>query len=367
MPCAPMKAVYSPHHRGHIPGDVTENGIARPSRDSAERVDALLRAASGAACEVLEAEDHGVGPITRVHSQQYIAFLATAFGDWRTMGLPGVVMPATFEVREESYRSDWSVIAKAGFHLRDQLTPIGEGTWTAAYWAAQTALTAAQLLIQGERHAYALCRPSGHHAGRSFGGGATYLNNAAIAAAALAGDGKHIAVLDFDVHHGNGTQEIFWASPNILFASVHRSQTDYYPHFTGYADEVGDGEARGSTLNIPLGSDAGDQQFNEAAHACVAAALNHRPAAIVVSLGFDALASDPAKGLQVTASGFTSLARLLGALEQPILLVQEGGYDLEALQDVAGVFLSTFLDARGVKPFDVFDPNDRLNLSRFLP
>jgi acetoin utilization deacetylase AcuC-like enzyme len=337
-----MKVVYSSLHRGHVPGDVIENGVARPSRDVPERLDALLRAVRNTGLDVVDASDYGRAPLAAVHSATYLDFLATAYQEWQSSGLPGRVFPAVFETKREAYRDDWSVIAKAGFHLRDQITPVDEGTWLAAYWAAQTAITAAELVKRGERQAYAVCRPSGHHAGRDFGGGATYLNNVAIAAKWFAGERDRVAILDIDVHHGNGTQDIFWNDDRFFFSSVHRSPAGYYPHFTGYGDEVGGPAAMGSTLNWPLRENAADVEFVEGFKNCLGAALRHDPVAVFVSLGFDALASDPANGLRVTEQAYEMIGTILGSIEVPVLLIQEGGYDLGALESVARRFLSGF-------------------------
>lgn len=341
-----MKVVYSNLHRAHVPGDVVENGVARPSRDVPERLDALRQAVRNAGLDVVDASDHGVDPLAAVHSEAYLAFLANAYPEWSGSGLPGRVVPAVFETRRETYRDDWSVVAKAGFYLRDQITPVGQGTWLAAYWAAQTAVTAAELVKQGVSQVYALCRPSGHHAGRDYGGGATYLNNAAIAARRLAAEGLRVAIIDLDVHHGNGTQDIFWDDELIFFASIHRSPAKYYPYFTGFREETGGIAARGANLNYPLNHDAGDREYLIGFETCLAAALRHEPVALVISLGFDALASDPAKGLSVTEAAFEQIGKMLATVALPVLLVQEGGYDLQNLELVATRFLSGFCRSR---------------------
>lgn len=338
-----MKAVYSDAHRLHRPGDVVENGIVRQSRDVPERLDALLRAVRRSGHEIVAAHDHGMEPLSAVHSARYLDFLSTAFADWTRAGLGGRVFPATFDACPQIYRTGWSVVAKAGHYLRDQLTPVDEDTWHAAYWAAQAVLTAASLIRNGETRAYALCRPSGHHAGRDFGAGATYLNNAAIAARFLARDMRLVAVIDIDVHHGNGTQDIFWDDDRVFFASVHRSPAAYYPHFTGFADETGGASAKGGNLNHPLPAGSGDNAYVDGILKCLAAGLQHEPAALVVSLGFDALVSDPAKGLLVTENAFERIGAMLGPLSIPILLVQEGGYDLANLENVANRFLAGLL------------------------
>ncbi|WP_065377035.1 histone deacetylase family protein [Ensifer adhaerens] len=340
-----MKAVYSGLHRLHNPGSVVEGGVARRSRDVPDRLDALLRAARRAGFEVVDAVDHGMAPLAAVHTGRYLSFLSSAgCGD----GCSGWLAPAVFETRTERYRPDWSLIAKAGYHLRDQLTPLGEGTWQAAYWAAQAALTAASLIIAGERIAYALCRPSGHHAGRDFGGGATYLNNSAIAARALSATLGRISLIDIDVHHGNGTQDIFWEDPLVFFASLHRSPADYYPHLTGFSDETGGRSAPRLTLNHPLSAETGDVAYIAAFNTCLEAALSHRPEVLIISLGFDALASDPARGLQLTVEAFRKIGEILGRLDLPVLLIQEGGYDLMSLEKA----VTTFLLALAQKPND---------------
>ncbi len=337
--------VYTGRHRAHIPGDVIENGITRPSRDVPQRMDALLRAVYSLGHDVIEADDHGTSPLAAVHSKAYLAFLATAYRDWQRLGLAGRVVPAAFETRPEAYCDEWSPIAKSGFHLRDQITPIGEGTWSAAYWAAQTALTAAALIKEGENQAYAMCRPSGHHAGPDFGGGATYLNNAAIAARFLARDFGRVAIIDIDVHHGNGTQEIFWDDPDVFFASIHRSPEAFYPHFTGSQKETGGSAAPNGILNVPLPARAGDAAFVQGIETCLAGVLEHKPGVIVVSLGFDALSTDPCTGLSVSEPSFETVGQRIGAIDKPILLVQEGGYDLVNLQGVAQRFLRGFCSA----------------------
>ncbi|MFD1329121.1 histone deacetylase family protein [Mycoplana ramosa] len=333
-----MKAVYSDRHRLHRPGAVVEGGVPRPSRDVPDRLDALLRAARRCGLSIVDAVDHGMAPLADVHTPRYLEFLSS-----RCAGAGhGPLAPAAFETRAEAYRLDWSRVAKAGYHLRDQLTPVDEGTWPAAYWAAQVALTAASFIREGERWAYALCRPSGHHAGRDFGGGATYINNAAIAARALASSLGRISLIDIDAHHGNGTQDIFWEDPQVFFASLHRSPADYYPHFAGFADETGGRSAPGLNMNFPLPEEVGHAAYIAAFKVCLDAALAHQPRVLIISLGFDALASDPARGLQLSVETFRTMGELLARLDLPVLLVQEGGYDLMSLEKVATTFLLPF-------------------------
>ena len=170
--------------------------------------------------------------------------------------------------------------------------------------AADVALTGADLVAGGTQAAYALCRPPGHHAGPGYYGGFCLLNNAAIAARALAGLGR-VAVVDVDFHHGNGTQDIFWEDPEVLYVSLHGDPAGgHYPHFTGAADEAGGGPGRGATRNLPLPDGTGDDAYLDALAEAMALVAAFRPATLVVSAGFDTFAGDPLGAFAVTTDGF---------------------------------------------------------------
>lgn len=334
-----MKAVYCDRHRLHSPGTVVEGGVARPSRDVPARLDALLRAVRRAGLAVVDAVDHGSAPLAAVHTGRYLDFLAASEGTEH-----GPLAPAIFETRPDAYRPDWSPIAKAGYHLRDQITPLGEGTWQAAYWAAQVALTAAALIRAGERRAYALCRPSGHHAGRDFGGGATYLNNAAIAARALATSLGRVSLIDIDVHHGNGTQDIFWDDASVLYASVH--EMPLYPG-TGAASERG---TQGTIVNVPLRAGDGSDEFRDAFETEILPRLDaFRPDLVVISAGFDAHWRDPLADLNLREADFTwATQKLMEVADRHaggrIVSVLEGGYDLDALAKSTAAHVSALME-----------------------
>jgi acetoin utilization deacetylase AcuC-like enzyme len=213
------------------------------------------------------------------------------------------------------------------------MTLIGPGTWEAARAAADAALTAADLVADGAPAAYACCRPPGHHVTRTVYGGSCYLNNAAIAAARLRQRGAdRVAIVDIDAHHGNGAQEIFWDRGDVLTGSVHVDPaTGWFPHFLGTADERGAGEGTGANLNVPLPPGTGDADWVRAVAELAQAARNHGAEALVVALGVDAAGGDPESPLQVTAAGYREAGRLLGAHGLPVVVVQEGGYDLASI------------------------------------
>jgi acetoin utilization deacetylase AcuC-like enzyme len=230
-------------------------------------------------------------------------------------------------------------------YTTDTTTLIGPGTYRAALAAADTALTAAELLLAGARAAYAACRPPGHHAGRAFFGGSCYLNNAALAAQHLRDGGMdRVAIIDLDAHHGNGTQDIFYDRADVSYGSVHVDPgAGWFPHFVGYADEEGRGPGRGANHNRPVPPGCGDGPWLEAlADLCRAASGAE---ALVVSLGVDGAAGDPESPLGISPEGFARAGEALAAARLPTVFVQEGGYDLGRLGALVVGTLTAFAGA----------------------
>ncbi len=237
-----------------------------------------------------------------------------------------------------------SAAARAGRFTYDTMTLIGPGTWEAAQAAASVALTAATLVIEGAPAAYACCRPPGHHATRDAIGGSCYLNNAALAAARLADSGHGpVAVIDIDAHHGNGTQSIFYDDPEVLTASIHVDPGHgWFPHFLGFDSERGAGRAAGGNRNLPLEPGTGDEGWLGGLSSLIEWAEAGDARSLVVALGVDAAHHDPESPLEVTIDGYREAGRMLGAMDLPTVIVQEGGYDLDNVGPLVAATLAGF-------------------------
>lgn len=337
--------VITTDHAAHDPDRFTTPGDARRYWEVPARADALLGAVQKAGLATTPAKDHGLSLIAGIHDPDYLAFLQTAFTRWQALpNSPPILRPAAYAVRHKSRRPE-AVAGQAGWYISSVSAPIVQATWTAALGAAHAAIDAADAVISGERYAYALCRPPGHHAHSDMAGGFCYLNNAAIAAQRMLDRGAGpVAILDFDVHHGNGTQQIFYDRDDVHYVSVHGDPATLYPWFAGYADETGQGRGIGWNLNLPLPPGTRDPAFTAAVAQGLDAIASKHPAALIVSVGFDAQEGDPAANLAASAVGFETIGRQIAAQGFPTVLIQEGGYLIERL----GANLTAFLTGLGV-------------------
>lgn len=335
-----MKAFLDPRQSAHDPRHFMANGTLLANPEVPARVDILRQGAEAAGLAFEAPRDHGQGPIAAVHSAEYLTFLRTIHARWqRIEGAGAEVIPNIHPAsRTDSYPR--SAVGQAGYHQADTACPISAETWAAAYWSAQTALSGAEAIVQGARAAYALCRPPGHHAFADLAGGFCFLNNAAIAADDLRARGLRPAILDVDVHHGNGTQGIFYARGDVLTVSIHADPVRFYPFFWGHASERGEeGAGRGANLNLPLPRGTDDTGYMRALATALERIDDFGADVIVVALGLDAHEDDPFQGLRVTTPGFRAIAAAIAGLGLPLLLVQEGGY----VSDALGRNLTSFL------------------------
>jgi acetoin utilization deacetylase AcuC-like enzyme len=286
----------------HEVHQVSDRGyVERPARVGALR-EALLPTGLFRLVRVRRfAERH----IRAVHDGDFVTYLKNMCEKLRT---EQPVYPYVFPVRRPERRPK-DMAVRAGYYCMDTFTPLDRKAYTAARAAVDVALTAADgLLARGQRLAYALCRPPGHHAERRVFGGFCYFNNAAIAAHFLSAYGK-VAVLDIDYHHGNGTQDIFYKRRDVLTVSIHGHPNVAYPYFSGFADERGFGEGDGFNLNVIRG--------------------------------------DPTGTFHLRPSALGRVGRRIAALDLPCVVVQEGGYRLSNLRRGAVAFFAAL--AEGIR------------------
>jgi acetoin utilization deacetylase AcuC-like enzyme len=334
-----VKAVYTERHRSHDPQFFLVRGVVKRTTEQPERADRLLTGLAVGKHSLVEPTAFGQGPRARVHSPEYLGFLAEAWDAWATLGDTGTEMIANIHPQRQDATYPTHIVGNLGWHTIDTACPISPGTWDAACAATDVAASAAQLVMDGESAAYALCRPPGHHAYRDQASGFCFLNNTAVAAAHLRLKHERVAILDVDVHHGNGTQGIFYESPDVMTISIHADPAQFYPFVWGYAHERGAGAGLGANLNIPLPLGTKDDGYMQAFCVAEKAISAFAPGALVVALGLDASEHDPLAGFAVTTEGFRRIGASIARLGLPTVFVQEGGY----LSELLGINLTSVL------------------------
>ncbi|WP_417688048.1 histone deacetylase family protein [Roseibium sp.] len=329
-----MKTVFSTIQLTHAPTHEISDGQLKPAVEIPSRAQIVLDTIRERRLgEVIGPEDFGARPLRRVHSPEYLAFMESFWERWTAAGRSSEAFPFVWPVR--SLRSDPipdHIDGLLGRYSMDAGTPLGQHTFEAAKASANTALTAAKLVQGGERSAFGLCRPPGHHAGIDFYGGYCFLNNAAIAAQWLRDYGAaRVAILDVDYHHGNGTQAIFYDRSDILFLSIHADPKQEYPYFLGHADETGVNAGTGFTRNWPLPLGTSWEGYQQALNEACRWLLVYKPDYLVVSLGLDCFQDDPISGFTFTSDDFTALGQRLSYVDVPTVFLLEGGYAVDAL------------------------------------
>jgi len=329
-----MKVFYSEKHRRHNPPfEVFDGGLRTPYLENPDRMDQILNALRTVGwARIVEPVDFGLAPITAVHDKNYLDFLASAWTEWLATDPedPTTLIPATFALRRTP-QIPKSILGRAGYYIMDLSACIVEGTYDAAISSVNCALSAAQAVVErGERVAFALCRPPGHHAGKDYAGGYCFINNASVAANWLSSKGT-VVVLDIDYHAGNGTQDIFYDRDDVFTISIHADPDFEYPSYIGFADERGRGRGFGYHQNFPLPKGTDDTSYLSALDRAIDVIRNFKPAYLVVSAGMDIYAGDPLGTIKVTTDGIGEIGKRIAALELPTVVVMEGGYANEAL------------------------------------
>ena len=320
---APIKVVVVQRHTIH---HLRERGyVERPVR-----VNAIVRGLEGLPVERISTRRFPEEHLTAVHHPSLVAYLKAMA---QRLDAGALIYPEVFPIRRPD-KVPHALEDRAGYYCVDTFTPLARSSYGTARDATNVALTAADLLADGERFAYALCRPPGHHAERRVYGGFCYFNNSAVAAHYLSGLGK-VALLDIDYHHGNGTQAIFYDRADVLFCSLHGDPAGEYPYYWGYAGERGTGLGAGTNFNYPLPFGTEEAAYLAALDAALVQVRRFVPDILLVSLGVDTFKGDPEglpnRGFRLQTDSFTRCGEMLAGLKLPVCVIQEGGYLLDSL------------------------------------
>ncbi len=344
-----MKTFYSDAHLKHDPPEEFEMGRMAPAvevPERAERVRACLEQRDIG--PILRPVEFGNEPVLRVHDSDLVAFLAEAHDHWREKygeNAPAAI-PSAWPSRGHKQRRTGHIESRLGTFAFDTATPIVKGTWAAAKAGANVALSAAQAIRSGDRAAFALTRPPGHHASTDVFGGYCYLNNIAIAAQWLADQGMKPAILDVDYHHGNGTQSVFYDRADVFFTSIHADPSFAFPHFLGFADERGDGMGEGKNLNIPLPEGTDWARYEEALNHAIGEIKAFGPDVLLVSLGLDTFAGDPISRFQLKHNDYFHMGAIIEDAKLPTVFAFEGGYNIDAIGTITVNVLQGFQDTQ---------------------
>ncbi len=326
-----MLTIYSDEHHLHYGQSELNDGELMPCFECPARADNVLAAVRELGIgDIVAPRDFGRDPLARVHSEAFLSFLENAWPMWQAEGRDCDALPLIWPVRGLRQVEPPGIDGKLGFFSMDAGTPITAGTWQAVTTGANVCLTGAASLVDGERSAFALSRPPGHHASSDCMGGYCYLNNAAIAAQFLRDNGAgHIAIVDVDYHHGNGTQSIFYERDDVLFLSIHADPVQEFPYFLGFADETGAGAGRGFNGNYPLPWGTEAPAWFAALDDCLARVASYAPDAVVVSLGVDTFKEDPISQFRLQHADYLKIGESFAQSGRPVLFILEGGYAVD--------------------------------------
>ncbi|WP_346896585.1 histone deacetylase family protein [uncultured Roseibium sp.] len=341
-----MKAIFDERQLKHNPERYFRRGAYIPHPEQPERAVLIRDMLLKNGFEIEPPQDHGEEAIKAVHDPDYVDFWKDAYQRWREAAGDAEPIPTYHPGRRAGRRSS-SIYGQLGWYATDTSVPLTENTWEAIYWSAQTAIEAASRVIAGDRMIYGLCRPPGHHAMSNGANGFCFFNNAAVAAQVLRQDFGKVAVFDIDTHTGNGTLDIFYERGDVFLCSLHVDPDVYPTYYLGYADETGEGQGKGTTLNLTLQPGATEAEILGRFREGIKAIQDFGAEALVISLGFDMAQDDPLSEVGMTGTGFDTMAREIVRMDLPTALIQEGGYLGPSLSNNAEVFLTASRDELG--------------------
>ncbi len=342
-----MITVFAEAQRLHAPRQFIVSGKPQPTPERAERIDMLMQAVRRLGGPVVAPSEIAIDTIAFVHDRRYLRFMDTLWDRWKRLPdadetpLANVFALGRAALPPASYPD--SVVGQCGWHLGDGSCPVTADTWVSAKASAATAAHGAALMLRGEALVYALCRPPGHHAAADMAAGFCYINNTALAAEILTRAGRRTAILDIDVHHGNGTEAIFYDRADVLTVSIHAHPRRFYPFFWGYENERGRGAGEGFNLNLPLERGTTLKPYCAVLQQALRRVSDFAPDILVLAAGLDIAVDDPFKGFAIATSEFADIGRVIAALKLPMLVVQEGGYPSPSL----GANLASLVEGLG--------------------
>ena len=329
-----MRTVFSPRHAGHAGNVELDTNEIVPAYEKPSRAEIIRKRIDAVGLgPVSEPGEHDLSTAKKVHAPDYVDFLPTVYPQWERAGRSGTAMPFTWPTR--GLRGDVppaTIEGRLGYYSFDAGATFVKGTWDAIRSSHDTALTAAALVGAGERSAFALCRPPGHHAGDRFMGGYCYINNAAVVAQWFRDQGaKRVSILDVDYHHGNGTQQIFYARSDVQVVNLHADPMVEYPFFLGHADERGEAEGEGFNRNFPMPFGTAWKEWSASLDEACDLVAGYGPDMLVVSLGVDTFERDPISRFKLASEDYPKLGGRIAALGLPTLFVMEGGYAVDEI------------------------------------
>jgi acetoin utilization deacetylase AcuC-like enzyme len=281
--------------------------------------------------------------ILNIHASGYVRYFKKVCSNLP----PGKsIYPYVFPIRN-SARPPKELSVRAGYYCIDSFTPLNKNAFLAARNGVNCTLTAANEILSGTKAAYVLTRPPGHHAEKNVFGGFCYFNNNAIAAHFLSRFGK-VAIIDIDYHHGNGQQQIFYGRNDVLTVSIHGHPSFAYPYFSGFREEKGEADGFGFNINYPLEENIEPEEYRETLTKALGRIKSFKPSFLIVALGLDTAKLDPTGTWKLTSGDFARNGRMIGELNLPTLVIQEGGYRTQTLGINAKAFFNGFVQTHKV-------------------
>jgi len=335
-----MKIFYTEAHLKHHPKAELHRGQMIDPHEGPHRMDKLLLGMRRAGFkDYIAPSPLNEAQLLGVHTSAYIDFVKTAWVRWDAAGYAGDVLPMSYPHHPRRAQPPADIDGAAGYFASSSDTVITETSWEGLKTVAACSIDAADAVSSGAQSAFALIRPPGHHAGADYMSGYCIFNNSAIAAQALRdGGAKRVAILDVDFHHGNGTQDIFYARDDVFFASIHGHPDHHFPYFWGHEDETGEGVGLGFTANYPLMAGASYAQWGQALQAAIDRIKAFKPEALLVSLGVDTFENDPISAFKLITEDYLRYGAEIAKMKMPTVFIMEGGYGVPEIGDnVAGV------------------------------